>query len=101
MLNSISKLDQIRALALCLSNTGQKELKWEGLLRDFCCGPVVKTSRSNAGDVGLISGLEIKIPHGLQPQNQNINQKQYCNKFNKDFKNGPHKTLKKKKSTVE
>ena len=62
---------------------------------------MVKTSRSNAGDVGLISGLEIKIPHGLQPQNQNINQKQYCNKFNKDFKNGPHKTLKKKKSTVE
>ena len=27
MLNSISKLDQIRALALCPSNIGQKELK--------------------------------------------------------------------------
>ena len=30
----------------------------------------------------------------LQPKSQNIKQKQYCNKFNKDFKNGPH--LKKK-----
>ena len=25
---------------------------------------------------------------------QNINQKWYCNKFNKDFKNGPHKKKK-------
>ena len=41
-----------------------------------------------------------KIPHALQPRNQNIKQKQFCNKFNKDFKNGPHpekKNLKKKK----
>ena len=30
---------------------------------------------------------------------KNIKQKQYCNKFNKDFKNDPHqiKSLKKKK----
>ena len=26
----------------------------------------------------------------LGPKNQNIKQKQHCNKFNKDFKNGPH-----------
>ena len=26
----------------------------------------------------------------LSQKNQNIKQKQYCNKFNKDFKNGPH-----------
>ena len=33
-----------------------------------------------------------KIPHGLQPKNENIKQKQYCNKFNKNFKNNcPHK----------
>ena len=38
------------------------------------------------------------MPHGQK--NQNVKQKQYCNKFNKDFKNGPHqkKVLKKKKS---
>ena len=28
--------------------------------------------------------------HVSQPKNQNIKQKQCCNKFNKDFKNGPH-----------
>ena len=30
-----------------------------------------------------------KIPHALQPKTQNIKQKQYCNKFSKDVKNGP------------
>ena len=66
-------------------------------MRDFPGGPVVKTLPSNAGGVGLIPGQGDKIPHGLQPKNQNIKQKQYCNKFNKDFENGPHqKTLKKK-----
>ena len=37
------------------------------------------------------------------PKNQNIKQKQYCNKFHKDFKNGPHqkkKILKKKKCSL-
>jgi len=28
---------------------------------------------------------------------QNIKQKQYCNKYNKDFKNGPHPKKRKKK----
>ena len=37
---------------------------------------------SNAGDV--------KIPHASWLKNQNIKQKQYCNKFIKDFKKGPH-----------
>ena len=27
-----------------------------------------------------------RIPHASQPKNQNIKQKQYCNKFNKDLK---------------
>ena len=57
--------------------------------RDFP-GPVVKTSSSNAGGAGLIPGQGAKIPHASRPKNQNIKQKQYCNKFNKDFKNGPH-----------
>ena len=45
---------------------------------------MVKTLPSNAGGADLIPGQEAKIPHALQPRNQNIKQKQYCNKFNKD-----------------
>ena len=59
--------------------------------RDFPGGPVVKTSPSNAGVGSLIPGQGDKIPHASGPKNQNIKQKQYCNKFNKDFKNDPHK----------
>ena len=51
---------------------------------------MVKTSPSNAGGAGSIPGHDIKIPHVSQPKIQNIKQKQYCNKFNKDFKDGPH-----------
>ena len=58
--------------------------------RDFPGGPVVGTSPSSAGVVGSIPGQGAKIPHALQPRNQNIKQKQHCNKFNKDLKNGPH-----------
>ena len=64
--------------------------------RDFLGGPVVKTSPSNAGGVGSIPGQGAKIPHASWPNNQNIKQKHYCNKFNKDFKKWS--TLKKKKS---
>ena len=61
--------------------------------RDFPGSPVVKTSPSNAG-VGVQSLVrELRSPPASRP---NIKQKQYCNKFNKDFKNGPHpKNLKK------
>ena len=31
-----------------------------------------------------------QIPHASWPKNQNIKRKQHCNKFNKDFKSGPH-----------
>ena len=58
--------------------------------RDFPGGPLIKTSPSNAGGEGSIPGQGAKIPHALWPKNQNIKQKQYCNKFNKDFKNGPY-----------
>ena len=67
---------------------------------DFPGGPVVGTSPSSAGSVGLIPGWGAKIPHAAsRPKNQNIKQKQYCDKFNKDLKKkGPHqKNLKKKK----
>ena len=56
---------------------------------DFPGSPVVKTSPFNARDVGS-PGQGDKIPHALQPKHQNIKQKQCSNKFNKDFKNGPH-----------
>ena len=44
-----------------------------------------------------------KIPHASQPKYQNREQKQYCNEFNKDFINGPHRkkpSKKKKKKTL-
>ena len=63
--------------------------------RDFPVGPVVKTSPSNAGGAGLIPGLGAEIPHALQPKYQNIKQKQYCNKFNKDLKKRANFFLKK------
>ena len=45
------------------------------------------------GGTGLIPGQGAKISYALQPISQNIKKKkkkQYCNKFNKDFKNGPY-----------
>ena len=44
----------------------------------------------------MIPGWGAETPPTLWPENQNMKQEEYCNKFNKDFKNGPHK--KKKKS---
>ena len=37
---------------------------------DFPGDPVVKTSPSNAGDVGSVSGWGAKIPHALWSKNQ-------------------------------
>ena len=66
------------------------------MAKTFPGGPVVKTLPSSVGGVGLIPGWGAKIPHALWPKNQNIKQKQHCNIFNKDFKNGLHqKDLKK------
>ena len=48
-------------------------------------GSVVKTSPSSAGGESLIPGPGAKIPYASQPKNQNIKQKQYCNKFDKCF----------------
>ena len=57
---------------------------------------MVKASPSNAGGVGSILGWGVRIPHASWPKNQNIKQKQYCNKFNEDFKNGPQQRSLKK-----
>ena len=63
-----------------------KKENWE----DFSGGAVAESSPPNAGGVSSIPGQEAKIPHASGPNNQNIKQKQYCNKVNKDFKSGPH-----------
>ena len=50
---------------------------------DFLGGPVVKTSSANAGDAGSIPGQGVLRSH--MPKNQNIKEKQYCNKFSKEL----------------
>jgi len=57
---------------------------------DFPGGPMVKTLPFNAEGVSLIPGWGAKTPHASWPENQNVKEKRYCNKFNKNFKNGPH-----------
>ena len=44
----------------------------------------------NAGGTGLIPDWGVNIPCALWPKKKTIKQKQYSNRFNKDFKNGPH-----------
>ena len=64
---------------------------FEAVIRgDFPYGPVLRTSPSSAEGAGSIPGRGSKIPHALQSENRGVKQKQYCNKFKKDFKNGPH-----------
>ena len=47
---------------------------------------MVKTLLFNAEGVTSIPCQGARIPHALGPKNQNMKQKQYCSKFNKDFK---------------
>ena len=44
-----------------------------------------KTLPSNGGGANLTPGQGEKIPQASQSKHQNTNQKQYRNKFNKDF----------------
>ena len=60
-----------------------------GTIEDFPCGSVFKIWPPNAEGAGSISACETKIPHASLPKNQNIEQKQSCNKFSKYSKNGP------------
>ena len=64
-------------------------------LGEFSGSPVAETSSSNAGGLGQ----GVKIPYSSWPKNQNIKQKQYCNKFNKDFKNDLDQKKKKKRQS--
>ena len=70
----------------CLTPLVIREMQIKTTKRDFPGGPVVKTFPSNAGGVGLNPGWGAESPHAPQPKTQNIKQKQYCNKFNKDFR---------------
>ena len=51
---------------------------------------MVGISRSSTVGMGSILGQRAKIPRASWPRNQSIKQKPYCNKFSKDFKNGPN-----------
>ena len=70
-------------------------LKWSKW--DFPSGLVVKTMPFNAEDMVSIPGQGAKTSHASWPKKQNIKQKRYCNKFNKDFKKGPHQLKRFKK----
>ena len=76
-------LQETEAFTLGLNNKS-----WDIRLggQDLPGGPVVKTTPSSAGGLGLSPGWGGKITHVLQSNNQNINNKSwYYNKFNKDF----------------
>ena len=44
----------------------------------------------SVGDADSIRSQGTKTPHVLGPKIQNVKQKQYCNRLNKDFKTDPH-----------
>ena len=69
-----------------IQDRGSWDYHWG--VEDFPSGPVVKALPFSAAGAGTIPGWWTKIPHALQPKNQNIEQKQHCKK---DFKSGPHK----------
>ena len=82
------------------AQTGRWEI-WEVVAerfgKDFPVGQRVKTSPSSVGGAGA------KSAEAWRPKFWNMKQKQFCNKFNKDFNNGPHthkKNLKKKKYEI-
>ena len=59
----------------------------------FPGGPAVEILPFNTGGAGLILGLGVKIPHATSHRQNKLEhrqQKQYCNKLNKGFKNGSY-----------
>ena len=63
----------------------------------FETSPVIQSLTLFHPGKSLIPGQGAKSPCTSGPKNQNIKHKQYCNKFNKDFKDGPHKNIFKKR----
>ena len=72
---------------MCGSSTGFFHFK-KCLFRDWSGSPIVETLSFSEGGAGSTPGWGAEIPHPLQPKTQIIKQKQYYNKFNKDFENG-------------
>lgn len=71
---------------------------FENNIRNIPGGPVVKTSPSNAGSTGSIPHSGSYVPTCLVAKNrEHKQQKLYCNKFNKDVKNGIHQKHKKER----
>ena len=64
-------------------------------MEDFPGGPVAYTLPSNAGAAGSTPGWGAKSPHAFQRKRQNIKQKQYCIKVNKDVKKNKKVHIKK------
>ena len=63
--------DYSRILVKDVMHLSIKSMYW-----DLPGGPVVKSLPSSVEDAGSIPGWGAKIPHGLQPKNQNIKQMQ-------------------------
>ena len=61
---------------------------------------MVKTLPSKAVGMGSLPGQGAKMPHGQKQKQKNTKHEQYCNKFNKEFKNGPYQKRKLKKEFV-
>ena len=57
--------------------------------KDLPGTPGVKNFTFQCRGASSIHDEAVKIPHVSWPKKQTIKQKQYCNKFNKDFKNWP------------
>ena len=55
---------------------------------------MVETLPSNAVGVGSVPAQGTKVPRASWPENQNKNQKQYCNKFKKKSYNKKHTQFK-------
>ena len=56
----------------------------------FLGNPVVRTSLTDAGGIGLIPGWGAQIPHALWPKNQDIKQSNIVTNSVKSLKNGAH-----------
>ena len=54
-------------------------------LKKYVISPAVGTSPFNAWGMSSTPGRGARIPQASWPKNQNMKQKQYSSKFNKDF----------------
>ena len=87
----LSFLDSIFLFLKC--NVYLEGLLWEWGC-EYVCVCVYLKGMGLSWNLCSSWGVQVQSPvRGLRshkPKNQNMKRKQYCNKFNKDFKNGPH-----------